>query len=551
MQLTLSSLAWAANEYLVIRWKSKIKVLLMAEFPITASWRLLGKQPHCHRLQTTRLTMGKILTLDISTVLLCTIVYVFASMLWRRYQSPISNIPGPFLASFTRAWHIIRIFAGDINVRSIDEHRKHGSFVRIAHDEVSVCHPDAIRTILLNPIPKAPWYKVLALPHCEFQTPMSETDPKRRVERARNVASAYTLSNLIKSEEHMDAMISLMLSRFDQFATKHELVDLDYWFNFLAFDIVGEVVFSEGFGFLESGKDLGGSIANSRSLNAYIAAAGYFQWLHNLTLGNPLLTKLNLMPNNHLFDTTMAALQRRQSNLRPRNDMIEHWKKTLQEHPERMTMTDLQATATGTVGAGADTISAALQSFVYHIIRKPQYLKKLRAEIDAESTQGRCNDPVVSFAHAQNLEYLQACIKESLRIFGPVPFGLARLAPESGLKIGGHYFPEGTKLSVNPWVIHHCKDFFGPDASEFNPDRWIGEKAKSIDRYFMPFGAGYNSCPGRNLATIELSKVIATLVRDYDIRQEDPSKNWSYMAYFTAVPYNWPCYISRRADGLR
>ena len=241
---------------------------------------------------------------------------------------------------------------------------------------------------------------------------MSETDPKRRVERAKNVASAYTLSNLIKSESYMDSMIQLMLSKFDQFAERQEPVKLDYWFNFLAFDIIGEVVFSESFGFLESGKDLGGSIGNSRALNAYIAAAGYFQWLHNITLGNSLLSKYNLMPNNHLFDTTMAALQRRQANPSPRNDMIEHWKKTLEQHPERMTIIDLQATATGTVGAGADTISGALQSFVYHMLRKPDHLETLRAEIASERAQGRCNDPVVTYAHAQNMEYLQACVSD-------------------------------------------------------------------------------------------------------------------------------------------
>ncbi|KAJ0412965.1 cytochrome P450 [Aspergillus carlsbadensis] len=489
-----------------------------------------------------------------AVILALTITFITASLtvllLRRRYQSPLTDIPGPFLASFTRLWHVIRIFAGDINAVSIREHEKHGPFVRIAHDEVSVCHPDAVRVILLNPIPKAPWYKVLALPDRRFQTPMSETDPKRRVERAKNVASAYTLSNLIKSEEHIDAAIRLMIERFDQFSDDQEPVALDEWFNYLAFDVIGEVVFSESFGFLKSGQDLGSSIANSRSLNAYIAAAGYFQWLHNLTLGNPLLSKLNLMPNNHLFDTTMAALKRRQANPEHRNDMVEHWKTTLAKYPQRMTITDLHATATGTVGAGADTISGALQSFVYHMLRNPQYLERLQVEIAAEQAQGRCRDAVVSYAHAANMEYLQACIKESLRMFGPVPFGLARQAPEGGLKIGDRFFPEGTILSVNPWVMHKCKDFFGPDAHEFNPDRWIGPGAKEIDKYFMPFGAGYNSCPGRNLATIEISKVAATLVRDYDIRQQNPGQEWKYMAYFTAVPYGWPCYISKRAGAV-
>ncbi|KAL3481341.1 cytochrome P450 [Aspergillus californicus] len=495
--------------------------------------------------------MTAISSLDTQTVALSIVAYVICFLLWRRYQSPLRDIPGPFLASFTRLWHIIRIFAGDINLRCISEHEKHGPFVRIAHDEVSVCHPDAIRTLLLNPIPKAPWYKILALPDRRFQSPMSETDPKRRVERAKNVASAYALSNLIKSEGPIDRMVGLMLDKFDEFADKKAMVEFDLWFNFLAFDVIGEVIFSESFGFLKSGKDLGGSIANSRGLNAYIAAAGYLQWLHNLTVGNTLLSKYDLLPNNHLFDTTMAALQRRQANPDHRNDMIEHWMRTVKEHPERMTIIDLQAAATGSVGAGADTVSGAMQAFVYHMLRKPQHLAKLRAEMNAERAQGRCNDEVVSFAHAQNMEYLQACIKETLRMFGPVPFGLARLAPAGGLTIGGRFFAEGTKLSVNPWVIHYCKDLFGPDAKEYNPDRWIGPQAKAIEKYFVPFGAGYNSCPGRNLAAIELSKAIATLVRDYDIRQQDPAQSWKYMAYFTAVPYGWPCYISKRADGLR
>lgn len=83
----------------------------------------------------------------------------------------------------------------------------------------------------------------------------------------------------------MNETISLMLDKFDQFFDKQQSVEFGHWFNYLAFDIVGEVVFSQRFGFINGGKDRGDSIANSRTLNAYITAAGYLQWLHNLTLG--------------------------------------------------------------------------------------------------------------------------------------------------------------------------------------------------------------------------------------------------------------------------
>lgn len=47
-------------------------------------------------------------------------------IVWRKYFSTISDVPGPFLASFTRLWHLIRIFIGDQNLRMIELHDKHG-----------------------------------------------------------------------------------------------------------------------------------------------------------------------------------------------------------------------------------------------------------------------------------------------------------------------------------------------------------------------------------------------------------------------------------------
>jgi len=59
------------------------------------------------------------------------------------------------------------------------------------------------------------------------------------------------------------------------------------------------------------------------------------------------------------------------------------------------------------------------------------------------------------------------------------------------------------------------------------------------------FGAGYNSCPGQHIAKIELSKLAATLVRDYDIRQVDKTQDWQWKAFFTMVPHSWPVYVEK------
>jgi cytochrome P450 len=61
----------------------------------------------------------------------------------------------------------------------------------------------------------------------------------------------------------------------------------------------------------------------------------------------------------------------------------------------------------------------------------------------------------------------------------------------------------------------------------------------------IQWGAGYNMCPGRNLAQFELSKVLTTVLRDYDIELVDPKKPWRFETRFLAVPYGWPCRIRK------
>lgn len=333
---------------------------------------------------------------------------------------------------------------------------------------------------------KAKWYQLLQFPDYRFKTPMSSRDPKKKAELSRNLAPAFSLSNVIKSEDAVTHTIEMLLDWMDKYADEQKPMDLDKFFTYTAFDVTGEVIFSKQFGFLKQGIDIGSAISNSLALNAYAAIAGFLQPL-NLIVANPLVTWLAVLPMGHLFNTTMRAINERRGNEDARFDVVAHWFKTLAQHPERMKLRDIYAQATTTVGAGADTVSCGLQSFVYHMIRHPTAWQRARAEIDAaRESDGLCADRVVSFDHAQKLPYLQACIKEALRVFGPVPMGLPRVAPKGGLTIGDRHFPAGTTLSINPWVMHYSKEIWGPDAHEFNPDRWLKESAAATEKYFIP-----------------------------------------------------------------
>jgi Cytochrome P450 len=371
---------------------------------------------------------------------------------------------------------------------------------------------------------------------------MSETNCKLHIQKAKNLVAGYSLTNVIKQEPYIDNALQTLESQLDKLSSLNKPVKWEEWLNYLAFDILGEASFSQSFGFLEAGKDIGRTVANNVFLRLYISILGHFPWAHDYLLANPMIEYFNLTPSMHVFDTAMAAIKFRSKNDDVRMDMLEQWKEQLKKHPERISEQDVIANAVVNLGAGSDTVSSVMQAFLYHMIHDAEMLEMLRTELDGAGLPG-----VPTYEETRELPVLQACIKEALRFHPAVGFGLPRIAPPEGVTVCGRYFKSGTILSVNSWAVHRIPSIFGDDAAHFNPRRWLNpERARKMDPAMIPFGAGYNQCPGRNFAHLEMSKTLSILMRDYEIELIDPSKEWKYESYFTVAPHDWPCKVRRR-----
>ncbi|EFY94948.2 cytochrome P450 [Metarhizium robertsii] len=481
-----------------------------------------------------------------SSILVLTALVLVATAVLRRYFSAISDVPGPFWASITRLWHIYYIYNGDHNTRVMELHEKHGHFVRIAPNEVSISHPDGPDLLLQKPLRKGDWYRVFTIPDYTYATPQSTLDPKEKMERSRMFAPGFTLSYLLRSEAHFDVNMTHLFDWMDKYAKTHEPTHLDKFFSYVTFDNAGDAIFSRSFGFTKAGQDIGGSIANSRSLNCYMAIAGYHVWIHRLFVANPIITWSGLLPMGHLFKTSMEALRQRKKDPDARFDIVAHWLKAHHERPDLLSYRDVEAQTTTSIAAASDTLSCALQSFVYFMMKHPNVWQRAKNETKTAISLGRLRDRIVSYRDSRKLPYLEACVYESLRMFGPTPFQLSRVAPKGGINIGSMYFPEGTVLSINPQVLQKSDDCWGPDANEFRPERWLPNGFQKKYRHWLVFGMGYNRCPGEHLAEIQIFKIAATIVRDYTIRAVDPLSEWKWKAYFTTVPHSWPVYIERK-----
>lgn len=150
----------------------------------------------------------------------------------------------------------------------------------------------------------------------------------------------------------------------------------------------------------------------------------------------------------------------------------------------------------------------------------------MQAKLQKELDEALANedDPVASFEQVKRLPYLEAVINETLRIHSTSGIGLPREVPEGGLTVMGKTFPPGTVLSVPTYTIHRDKRVWGEDVEAFRPERWFEQDQAEIQKTFNPFSFGPRACVGRNLASMELLIIIASILRRYDFVLEEPNK---------------------------
>jgi cytochrome P450 len=156
--------------------------------------------------------------------------------------------------------------------------------------------------------------------------------------------------------------------------------------------------------------------------------------------------------------------------------------------------------------AGSDSSALAIRATLLYIITNPRIQSKLLQEISDASVSNPITD-----AEARNLPYLQAIIKEGLRIFPPIPGLMLKEAPAGGDTLNGIFIPEGTFIGWSAFGLMRNEKIWGADANLFRPERWMEGTPEEIKRKEinadMVFGYGKYQCLGKNVAHMELNKI--------------------------------------------
>jgi len=161
------------------------------------------------------------------------------------------------------------------------------------------------------------------------------------------------------------------------------------------------------------------------------------------------------------------------------------------------------------IAAGSDTSAGTIRAVFLNLLTNPSVYRKLQTEIDQGIASGEISSPITD-AEARKMPYLQAVIKEGLRIMPPALGAMFKQVPPSGDVIDGMFLPGGTQVGGSPLGIQYSKSIYGTDADLYRPERWIEasrekafEMTSTVD---LCFHYGKYQCLGKPVAWMEFNK---------------------------------------------
>ncbi|KAJ6625221.1 cytochrome P450 [Mycena sp. CBHHK59/15] len=506
---------------------------------------------------------------------------------------PLSSIPGPWYAAVSSLWitsHVLRLEQCK-TIHALFE--AYGPVVRIAPNKVVFCDLGAMKSVYSTwKFDKSDYYKSVLTndnDHAMTTLPHAQHSIRRKA-----YASHYTPSNLAKLQPEIGEATGQMID------TLHGLpastpVDALSLFRHLALDII----VSSSYGFrlgavskwaLEAEEGL--TVAIGDFPKRGILRSAVPKWAWNLVCKIPnarlrllcdsdkimaefvstrvyeMRAKLNAdkipvsapapaivtpTPSHFLSafptfsrspsrasspapscssdDTSFSSDDAEKSYMLPRLLAYKY------PNGEMMPENDVISECMGHMVAGTDTMSISLSYFLWELTRRHDIMRKLQHEIDTIMP-----DPsaIPDIKVLNGMEYLNAFIKEGLRLYGAAPSLLERVVPATiskngagpeGFDLMGYALPPGTIVSTQAWSMHRDVSVF-PSPETFLPERWLPSYAASTKEedtereaarlarmasHIIAFGTGSRICGGMNLAHMIMRVVLVAVLRNFNV----------------------------------
>ena len=481
---------------------------------------------------------------------------LYQSIYYPLWASPLSRIPGPRLFAISKWRLALEDWRGKRTLVIRDLHAKYGPVVRTGPGEVSFASLSALRTIYGagSGFERTSFYRMFdAYGHQNLFTYASVHE---HALRKKLLAHAYDKSTVLRADGLANGLIARNVRSYldiiesesrARSGSAHDIFESLHWFSL---DTITGFLYGYSYG---GTRALRGSKEDQRMLKDILDPARrklswvtvhigkrYVQWLYSRTgLAERIVMALGLLPMTKPATYTAIRAHALQSYGQFATDAVGadgsatgmgHGKAALDWstdlcilgvlHNQRQRPladpkgTDNKNTVHG-LGlaseladhflAGIDTTSDATMFAIWALSRPESAAYQQRLVKEVTDTIDAMPDALDSHGNptaeaSDRLPFLDAVLRETLRLYAPLPASEPRTMPNNNVMVDGFQIPAGTVVSMDPYTLHRNPDVF-PQPLAFRPERWLGENPALGDpvemkRWFWAFSSGARMCIG-------------------------------------------------------
>ncbi|KAK3389845.1 cytochrome P450 [Podospora didyma] len=469
---------------------------------------------------------------------------VYCARAWIRLR----HVPGPPLAGWSPLWMIRKLLGGRANEELHRVSELYGPLVRIGPNDLLCTDPDTLRRIAgaRSLYTKGAFYESGRIIPGYDNVVSQRDEAKHKTLRAKMMAAYNGRENGNTTdtsfESGVDRQLLQLIALIDtKYISDHGTLrpfDLSAKSQFFSLDVISDMSFGSPFGFLTEDRDLYQFLEINDGAVPIMNVFQAMPWLTNAVQRWPLRLALPNDGDNiglgRLMGLSKSYVEER---LRPGSkagqDMLQGFINGGMSYDELVQHMFVQ------IVAGSITTATAIRHTLLAVISTPTAYATLQREIDSRMMMGLISSPIITDAEALQFPYLQAVVREGLRMWPPTTGLGSKTVPRGGDVLCGFHVPEGTQISHNFAGLMRLKDVWGEDADVFRPERWLPVPGKDGEHerlrimgqvLDLDFGSGKYQCLGKRIALMELNKIFVELMRRYDfaiINPQNPIKSWS------------------------
>ncbi|KAJ3999225.1 cytochrome P450 [Lentinula boryana] len=451
--------------------------------------------------------------------------YLGALAFYRIFFHPLHKYPGPVLAAITDWYEVYyNIVKGGELIAEIKRlHALYGPVIRIGPNKLHFSYSQAYHDIYTYgaTLTKEPGFYYGVIAHCP-QASFGFCDPVEARTRRSLLLPLFSRRAVLALEYTIQKKIDQLLNILkEHYNSPSSTLSMAMAFRALTLDIITSYCFAESTNALEDPYFRDPLLLAIQEAIGSIMVQRHFPFLTSIANNTPPWLVRWTMPGIKIFLDNKARFERQVDKLihdpsallTVEHETVYHHllePKDTQQRPSRRSLIDEANTL---IGAGSDTVGNSCTIGTFYALKYPSIRKKITDELCEVWPDA---DRAVSYATLENLPYLTAFIKETLRFSLGVVHPLPRVVGSATPEIGGLKLPPGTTVEMSTLFLHMNPEAF-PDPETFNPDRWLGEVTSRMGLDFAPFSKGPRICLGMNLAWCELYLIFGNIFRRLDL----------------------------------